>query len=94
MGEDTHYLQRTLILVEHADEMAFGLKQQPELWLPQREEFVRIWIAGHASGKKAVAILSPGVFKALRQQGVPMRIIAEDPRRVIVTNDFRKHTAT
>lgn len=84
------YLRRTMILVQHADEMSFGLQQEPHLWLPTREEFVVKWIAGHANGKKAIAILNPPVFADLQKAGVPMRIIAEDPRRVIVTNDLKK----
>jgi hypothetical protein len=81
------YLRRTLTMVEHADELEFGLQQEPQLWIPKREDFVREWSAGHASGKKAVAIMNPGVYADLRKSGVPMRMIAEDPRRVIVTND-------
>jgi 4-amino-4-deoxy-L-arabinose transferase-like glycosyltransferase len=81
------YLQRTLILVEHADEMEFGLQQEPQLWIPTRSAFVTQWRTKHEQGKKAIAILRPDIFTSFQQQGVPMHIIAQDPRRVIVSND-------
>jgi 4-amino-4-deoxy-L-arabinose transferase-like glycosyltransferase len=80
------YLRRTMTMVQHADELEFGLKQQPELWLPTRAEFVQKWTALHDQGRKAVAILSLNAYEQFRREGVPMRVIAEDPRRVIVAN--------
>jgi 4-amino-4-deoxy-L-arabinose transferase-like glycosyltransferase len=84
------YLRRTMILVANADEMAFGLEQQPQLWVPQREAFIAKWTADHAAGKKALAILRPDIFSELQKISVPMRVIAQDPRRIIVTNDVNK----
>jgi 4-amino-4-deoxy-L-arabinose transferase-like glycosyltransferase len=83
------YLGRTLILVKSADEMEFGVHQEPHLWIPEREEFVRQWKEAHAHGKKAMAIINPGAYTELLKLGLPMRIIARDPRRVIVTNDIK-----
>lgn len=84
------YLQRTMTLVEYADEMAFGLQQEPHLWLPNRDAFIARWNADHAGGKPAVAILRPDIYIDMRNKRVPMRIIGQDPRRVIVTNDIVK----
>jgi 4-amino-4-deoxy-L-arabinose transferase-like glycosyltransferase len=78
------YLRHTLILVEHADEMGFGLQQEPDLWIPKREEFVRRWQAANAAGQPQVAILSTPVYQALSQSGLAMRVIGQDPKRVIV----------
>lgn len=83
------YLRRTTILVESADEMAFGLQQEPHLWLPTRDAFVAQWNADHAAGKKAVAILSLPVYADFQKRHLPMRVIGQDPRRVIVANDPR-----
>ncbi|MDB5853070.1 MAG: glycosyltransferase family 39 protein [Herminiimonas sp.] len=80
------YLRHTFILVEHADEMEFGLEQQPELWIPKRAEFVKKWTADHDAGRKDIAIMSPDDYAALLAAKVPMRVIGQDPRRVIVTN--------
>ena len=80
------YLRRTMTMVQHADELEFGLKQQPELWIPTREEFMRIWIKAHASNAGAVAILSRDAYDQFVAAGLPMRVIGTDPRRVIVSN--------
>ena len=81
------YLQRTMTLVRHADEMSFGLEQEPHLWLPTVDAFVAKWLADHQAGKKNIAIMDTNVYAELLQQGVPMRLIGKDPRRVIVAND-------
>ncbi|CAN5678648.1 glycosyltransferase family 39 protein [soil metagenome] len=84
------YLRRTLILVESPDELEFGLEQQPELWIPKRSDFIQKWRADNASGKQAIAILRPQVYQDMLQQQVPMRIIAQDPKRIIVSNQLSK----
>ena len=80
------YLGRTMTMVQHADELEFGLKQQPELWIPTREEFMRIWIGHHASGTAAIAILSRDAYEQFVKAGLPMRVIGDDPRRVTVSS--------
>ncbi|MBP0597006.1 glycosyltransferase family 39 protein [Herbaspirillum sp. LeCh32-8] len=81
------YLQRTMTLVQHADEMEFGLKQEPQLWLPTVDAFVAQWVADHAAGKKDIAIINPTIYQQLVERKLPMRLIGQDPRRVIVAND-------
>jgi 4-amino-4-deoxy-L-arabinose transferase-like glycosyltransferase len=81
------YLGRTVILVAHTDEMEFGIQQEPHRWIPERAEFIRRWNNAHAQGSKAMAIANPEAFAQLQKLGLPMRVIARDPRRVIVTND-------
>lgn len=78
-----YYLRRTMVLVGHSDEMTFGLEQQPELWLPKRETFVTRWTIGG----KALAITRPEIFEELQQEGLPMRVVARDSRRVVIAND-------
>jgi len=80
------YLRRTMTMVQHADELEFGLQQQPELWIPTREEFMRVWIQHHASGTAAVAILSRDAYDQFVKAGLPMRVIGNDPRRVIISS--------
>lgn len=88
------YLQRTMTLVRHADEMEFGLKQEPQLWLPTIDAFVAQWVADHTAGKKDIAIMDPSVYTDLKQRGIPMRLIGQDPRRVIVANNPNADNAT
>ncbi|HEX2531764.1 MAG TPA: glycosyltransferase family 39 protein [Burkholderiaceae bacterium] len=80
------YLRRTMILVEYPDELAFGLRQEPGLWLPTRAAFIEQW----KSDSKSIAVMRPAIFAKLQEQGLPMRILARDTRRVIVTNDLKK----
>ncbi len=84
------YLRHELILVEGADEMAFGVQQEPQLWLPTRAAFIDKWNADRANGKKDLAILPPQVYAELQERNLPMRVVVQDPRRVIVANDARK----
>jgi 4-amino-4-deoxy-L-arabinose transferase-like glycosyltransferase len=84
------YLRRTFILVQHADEMAFGLEHEPHLWIPRLDAFIAKWTSDHAAGKKSLAIMRPEIYRDMQKAGVPMRVIVEDPRRVVVTNEIKK----
>ena len=80
------YLRHTTILVEHADEMEFGLGIEPQLWIPRRDDFVKQWRTDQAQGVTAMAIVQPDIYEEFVRQGVPMRVITQDPRRVIVSS--------
>lgn len=85
------YLERTTTLVEFPDEMQFGLEQQKELWIPKREDFVKKWQTHQDKGEAAVAILRNDIYDDLKKTDFPMRVIAKDPRRVIVANLVNKN---
>jgi hypothetical protein len=74
------YISRTLTLVEFADELEFGLKQEPNLWVPTLAKFEQRWV----SHDDAFAIMAPHTYRELYGNGLPMEIIASDPRRVVV----------
>jgi 4-amino-4-deoxy-L-arabinose transferase-like glycosyltransferase len=76
------YLRRTTVMVEGADELTFGVAQEPQKWLPTLADFVRVW----ASGPRAFALMAPTTYALLVSQGVPMTVVARDTRRVIVAN--------
>ena len=80
------YLRHTTILVKHPDEMEFGLQQEPQLWIPKLDDFVTKWRELQTSNVTAMAILNPDVYPELVKQGMTMRIIAQDPRRIIVSS--------
>jgi len=82
----TYYLQRPVILVDYWDEFTFGLKQQPELSIPTIEPFITQWTNDANAGVHDMAIISLNRYKELQQRGVPMRVIAEDARRMVVAN--------
>jgi hypothetical protein len=76
------YLGRTLTLVAFADEMAFGLEQEPQLALPTIEAFTAAWRTQPCS----YAFMEPATEAALTGAGLPMTVIARDTRRVLVRN--------
>jgi 4-amino-4-deoxy-L-arabinose transferase-like glycosyltransferase len=80
------YIGRTMILVENQSELSYGLKQQPELWLPTREMFFDKW----AAGPKSVAVASHPFYENMKAKNIPMRVIAQDSRRIVITNETDK----
>jgi len=74
------YIGRTLTLVEFADELDFGLKQEPQLWVPTLAEFEKRW----KEHDDAFAVMSPDTYSELDGHGLPMQIVASDPRRIVV----------
>ena len=82
----TFYLRRTVILVDYWDEFTFGLRQQPELSIPTLDGFVEQWQQQTRQGVKALAIMDNEDYAKFKTNGLPMRVIAEDSRRVVVAN--------
>ena len=76
------YLRRTTVMVEAPDELAFGVAQEPQKWLPTLADFARVW----TSGPLAFAVMAPATHALLLSQGVPMTIVARDSRRIVVAN--------
>jgi 4-amino-4-deoxy-L-arabinose transferase-like glycosyltransferase len=76
------YLRRTTVMVESPDELAFGVAQEPQKWLPTLADFIRVW----GSGPRAYALMTPATHALLVSQGVPMTVVARDSRRVVVAN--------
>jgi len=74
------YLRRTFTLVEFRDELDFGLRQEPQLAIHDFEQFRSRWL----SEPRAYAVTTHEQLALLRQAGLPMEIVAEDPRRVVV----------
>jgi 4-amino-4-deoxy-L-arabinose transferase-like glycosyltransferase len=79
------YLKRTFTLVDYADEMAFGIGQEPHKVVPTLDEFVKRWDTDRAPS----AVMGNDTFELLAKRGVPMRVIWKDPRRVLVVKEIR-----
>jgi len=77
------YLRRNVTLVVYEDEFAFGQAQEPERWVHSLDDFVKQWNAL----PQAAAYLSPSIWTALSQRGLPMHIVYQDPRRLVVVKD-------
>ena len=74
------YLQRTMTLVAHPDEMYFGIEQEPQKWIPEVATFEQLW----RQQTYALAVMSPTMYTGLLAADLPMRVIARDTRRVVV----------
>ena len=75
------YLGRTTTLVDFRDELALGIDAEPERQIPT----VAQWIARWRELDSGYAMLPPSEFETLAAQNVPMRVLARDTRRVIVS---------
>ncbi|MFA6972200.1 MAG: glycosyltransferase family 39 protein [Gallionella sp.] len=74
------YLKRTFTLVQYQDEMGFGIKQDPQRWVPTLQEFAKVW----ATQQEALAIMPAQVYPQLQQQGLVMKIIFQDTQHIVV----------
>ena len=75
------YLDRTVTMVGYKDELAAPIAREPRDFLPDAAAFARSW----QSDRDAFAMFSANDLAGfLKAHPVPMRIVASDPRRVIV----------
>ena len=69
-----------MIMVESPDELEFGVKQEPGLWMPSLDAFMTRW----KEDPTAYALMVPEQFIELQQLNLPMQEVDRDSRRVIV----------
>ncbi len=81
------YLRHVLTPVEAPGELEFGVQQEPQKWLPTLDAFVREWM----SGRRALAVMARPTYDELRSRDVPMVVVGEDARRVVVANFEGSH---
>ena len=74
------YLRRSVILVDYRDEFEFGQGREPERWIPTLGAFVARW----RNEPRAAAYMSRATFDELTASGLALRIVFEDPRRLMV----------
>jgi 4-amino-4-deoxy-L-arabinose transferase-like glycosyltransferase len=74
------YVRHTTIMVARQDELAFGISVEPDKWIPTVDQ----WIARWKTDRYALALMSPERYRQLAEQGLPMQVVAEDNRRVVV----------
>ncbi|VVC83433.1 glycosyltransferase family 39 protein [Sideroxydans sp. CL21] len=75
------YLKRTFTLVDYQDEMDFGIKMEPERWIPSVELLAKRWSAQ----AEAYAIVPTPLLYILQQQGIAMKEIYRDEQYVVVS---------
>jgi 4-amino-4-deoxy-L-arabinose transferase-like glycosyltransferase len=75
------YLHHPMIMVESKDELAFGIQQEPEKFIPTLARFVQHW--EHLP--RAFALMSLETYTDLQKRGLTMHEVARDCKRIIVT---------
>jgi 4-amino-4-deoxy-L-arabinose transferase-like glycosyltransferase len=75
------YLGRPTIFVSYRDEFALGQDAEPSRAFASDTEWLPVW-DGLAQG---YAMMPVRDFERFATQGVPMRLLARDPRRVVVS---------
>ena len=76
-----YYLGRTVTPVDHADELAMGLASEPEKAIATLDEWRARWL----KQDQAYAMMEPDEYAKLAAEGVPMRELGRDSRRVVVS---------
>jgi 4-amino-4-deoxy-L-arabinose transferase-like glycosyltransferase len=74
------YLGRTTTLVDYRDELGPGLDTEPGRGIAH----VSDWIARWRALPQGYALMSPETHDTLTKEDLPMRVLATDPRRVLV----------
>jgi hypothetical protein len=74
-------------MVDFKDELAFGISQEPNKWIPTEEEWLQVWQSSPPN--KAFALMTPDTYERLAKKNVPMAVIAKDSLRIIVTNSIK-----
>ena len=74
------YVGHTTIMVQDANELTFGVQQEPQKWVPTIAEWIERWKAA----PYGLAVMTVSRYDELAAAHVPMRVIARDVRRVVV----------
>jgi hypothetical protein len=74
------YVRHAMTMVEVTDELAFGIGEEPQKWVPTIADWEKRWRAE----PYALALMPVKRYDELAAQGLPMRVVARDARRVIV----------
>ena len=75
------YLGRTVTPVAYLDELAMGLASEPDRSIATLADWKQRW----DRAPQAYAIMQADMYETLQREGVPMRELGRDPRRVIVS---------
>jgi 4-amino-4-deoxy-L-arabinose transferase-like glycosyltransferase len=75
------YLRRTATMVVYKDELATPIGWEPRDFIADRAAFEHAW---NAAGR-AAAFVHARDYPEWQKRGLPMKVLAQDPRRVIVT---------
>ncbi|MDE2120073.1 MAG: glycosyltransferase family 39 protein [Betaproteobacteria bacterium] len=83
------YLRREVTVVQYRGELDFGIRQQPSRWVPTLSDFAARWRAG----RLPLAFMPAGELGALRALGLPLLVIDQTPRYVVVARPDQDYGA-
>jgi len=66
--------------VNYRDELALGLDAEPDRGIAKLTD----WEARWSASPQAYALMTPETFDKVARMGVSLRVVARDPRRVLV----------
>ena len=75
------YLNRNVTMVWYKGELGMGIDAEPQTWIPTLDDFAKRW----QGETRAVAVMEQDTYQQLKQMQVPMHIIYQGPRRLVVT---------
>ena len=75
-----YYLKRKITVVAYKGNMEFGIGREPGDWIEYEADFMPLWLASN----QALAILEQKTYTQWLQKHVPMKVIYQDPRRIVV----------
>jgi hypothetical protein len=75
------YVARPVVMVGDRSELGAGIAAEPDKFVDTVEAFSALWLAR----SDGYAAMTPRRFDELDRSGLPMRVLARDARRVIVT---------
>lgn len=76
------YLRHSVVLVDYRDEFALGLERQPDAGIATLVEFWRRWEAL----SDGYAVMPRFIYEQLSAQGMPMRVIGQFPRELMLVS--------
>jgi len=74
------YMKRTVTLVDYVSEFELGEQLEPQKWVHDLPAFGRLW----RDLPQGVAVTDPESFASLQGMGLPMQVIDQTPRRIVV----------
>jgi 4-amino-4-deoxy-L-arabinose transferase-like glycosyltransferase len=74
------YMKRTVTLVDYVSEFELGEQLEPQKWIHDLPAFGRLW----RELPQGVAVTDPESFASLQGMGLPMQVIDQTPRRIVV----------
>lgn len=75
-----YYLKRSVTMVFYKDELGMGIEQEPQKFIGDKKIFVQRWQAA----PDAWALMDPDTYRNFSKEGLPMRLVTKDSRRIIV----------